>query len=129
MLLTQSSLSQKTFFLQDDYCSVASFTKEWEAINEPPSIKKHVGSLQLELAAWAPDYDSTSSVWISDAAESDFHPDNIDSRESENPFLEASWSSSSFMWLAFKEFHFAESTISWLCYFVELLIPFLVNAN
>ena len=63
---------------------------ESEAINEPPSTEKHVSSLQLELAAWAPDYGSTSSVWISDAAESGFHPDNIDSRESENPSLEAS---------------------------------------
>ena len=138
MLITQSNLSQKTFFLQCDYYSVVSIAMELSmvrvtgallAINETQSTKKHVGSLQLELVVWAHDYDSTSSVWISDAAESDFHPDNIDSRESENPFLEASWSSSSFMWLAFKEFHFAESTISWLCYFVELLIPFLVNAN
>ena len=70
---------------------------EWEAINEPPSTEKHVGSLQLELAAWAHDYGSTSGAWISGAAESGFHPDNIDSRESENPSLEASWSSFSFM--------------------------------
>ena len=100
-----------------------------EAINEPPSTEKHDGPLQLELVAWAPDYGSTSSVWISGAAGSDFHPDNIDSRESENPSLEASWSSSSFVWLAVKEFHLAESTASWLYYFVELLIPFLVDAN
>ena len=98
------------------------------AINETQSTKKHVGSLQLELVVWAHDYDSTSSVWISDAAESDFHPDNIDSRESENPSLEASWSSSSFVWLAVKEFHLAESTRS-LEHFVKLLIFFLVDAN
>ena len=102
---------------------------ELEAINEKQSTEKHVGSLQLELVVWAPDYDSTSSVWISDAAESDFHPDNIDSRESENPSLEASRSFSSFVWLAVKEFHLAESAVSWLYYFVELLIPFLVDAN
>ena len=82
---------------------------EWEAINETPSTEKHVGSLQPELVAWAHDYDSTSGAWISGAAESDFHPDNIDSRESENPSLKASWSSSSFVWPAVKEFHLAES--------------------
>ena len=60
---------------------------ELEAIIEKQSTEKHVGSLQLELVVWAPDYDSISSVWISDASESDFHPDNIDSRESENPYL------------------------------------------
>ena len=70
---------------------------ELDAINEPLSTKKHVGSLQLKLVAWAPDYGSTSGAWISGAAESDFHPDNIDSRESENPSLEDSWSSSSFV--------------------------------
>ena len=102
---------------------------EWEAINETPSTEKHVGSLQLELVAWAHDYDSTSSVWISGAARSDFHPDNIDSRESENPSLEASWSSSSFVWLAVKESHLAESTASSLGHFVKLLIPFWVDAN
>ncbi len=102
---------------------------ELEAIIEKQSTEKHVGSLQLELVVWAPDYDSISSVWISDAAESDFHPDNIDSRESENPSLEASWSSSSFMWLVALVFNQDESTVSWLYYFVELLIPFLVDAN
>ena len=51
MLLTQSDLSQKTFSLQVDYYSVASIDMESEAINEPPSTEKHVGSLQLELAA------------------------------------------------------------------------------
>ncbi len=100
---------------------------ELEAINEKQSTAKHVGSLQLELVVWAPDYDSTSSVWISDAAESDFHPDNIDSRESENPSLEASWSSSFFMWLVVLVFNQAESMVSWFYYFVELLIPFLVD--
>ena len=101
---------------------------ESEAINEPPSTEKHVGSLRLELVDGAPDYGSTSSVWISDAAESGFHPDNIDSRESENPSPGASWSSSSFMWLAVKEFHLAESTRS-LEHFVKLLTLFLEDAN
>ena len=99
------------------------------AINEPPSTEKHVGSLRLELVAWAPDYGSTSGAWISGAAECDFHPDNIDSRESENPSLEASWSSSSFVWLAVKESHLAESTVSSLEHFVKLLIFFLEDAN
>ena len=101
---------------------------ELEAINEPPSTEKHVGSLQLELAAWAHDYGSASGAWTSGAAESGFHPDNIDSRESGSPSLEASWSSSSFMWPAVKEFYLAESMVS-LLYFVKLLIPFLVNSN
>ena len=102
---------------------------ELEAINEPPSTEKHVGSLQLELVAWAHDYGSTSGAWTSGAAGSGFHPDNIDSRESGSPSLEASWSSSSFMWLAFPVFHLAELIVSWLYYFVELLIPFLVDAQ
>jgi hypothetical protein len=68
---------------------------ELKAINEIQSTEKHEDSLQLELVTWDPDYGSTSGVWISAAARSDFHPDNIDSRESENPSLEASWSSSS----------------------------------
>ena len=102
---------------------------ELEATNEPQSTEMHVGSLRLELVAWAPDYDSTSGAWISGAAGSDFHPNNIDSRESENPSLEASWSSSSFVWPAVKESHLAESTVSSLEHFVKLLIFFLEDAN
>ena len=54
------------------------------------SIEKHVDSLQLELVALAPDYDSTLVVWIDFVVRSDSHPGNTNSKEFQNPFVKAS---------------------------------------
>ena len=84
----QSNLSLIIIFLITNYHIIA-FTDS-KVAEKMRSIEKHVDSLQLELVAWAHDYDSTLVVWIDFEVRSDSHLGNTNSKESENPFIEAS---------------------------------------
>ena len=84
----KSNLSLIIIFLITNYHIIA-FTDS-KVAEETRSIEKHVESLLHELVAWAPDYDSTLVVWIDFVVRSDSHLGNTNSKESENPFIEAS---------------------------------------
>ena len=84
----QSNLSLIIIFLITNYHIIA-FTDS-KVAEKTRSKEKHVESLLHELVAWAPDYDSTLVVWIDFVVRSDSHPGNTNSKEFQNPFLEAS---------------------------------------
>ena len=84
----QSNLSLIIIFLITNYHVIA-FTDS-KVAEKTRAKEKHVESLLHELVASAPNYDSTLLVWIDFVVRSDSHPGNTNSKEFQNPFLEAS---------------------------------------
>ena len=84
----QSNLSLIIIFLITNYHIIA-FTDS-KVAEKMRSKEKHVESLLHEPVAWAPNYDSTLVVWIDFVIRNDSHLGNTNSKEFENPFLEAS---------------------------------------